>query len=167
MIHIIHIAMLSHHFIVCIDVVSASVVESAGVKGGLVLQEAVDIVDSDPGTGGTIMHTSCQYHYLLKLDAAGRPRKLNFEMVFKGKLKAPNSYNPSYSVSYLRGKPLIGSGAPVLLFCISVVLLLESPPMRRAPWNHAVGKAQAECFTRRCLSLRETVQSSSSLMQVS
>ena len=142
----------------------ASVVESAGVEGRLVLHEAVDVVDGDPGTGVTMVHTSCQYHYLLKLDAAGRPRKLNFEVVFKGKLKAPNSYNP-YSVSYLRGKPLM-LAICILPFCISVVLLLESPPMRRAPWNHGVGRAQAECLTRRCLSLREKVQPSSSLMQV-
>ena len=141
---------------------SASVVESAGVEGRLVLHEAVDVVDGDPGTGVTMVNTSCQYHYLLKLDAAGRPRKLNFEVVFKGKLKAPNSYNP-YSVSYLRGKPLmLLTGSPVLPFFISVVLLLESPPMRRAP----VGRAQAECLTRRCLSLRERLQPSSSLMQV-
>ena len=66
-------AMLPHHFIVCIDVVSASVVESAGVEGRHVCQEAPTVVDGDPGHGATIVHTSCQYHYILKLDAAGRP----------------------------------------------------------------------------------------------
>ena len=66
-------AMLPHHFIVRIDVVSAPVVVSASVEGRLVLHEASTVVDGDFGHGATIVHTSCQYHFILKLDAAGRP----------------------------------------------------------------------------------------------
>ena len=72
--------MLSHHFIVRVDIVSASVIESASVEARHVLHEAPVVVDGDPGHGATIVHTSCQYHFILKLDAAGRPGILEYKL---------------------------------------------------------------------------------------
>ena len=72
--------MLPHHFIVCIDVVSAAVIESASVEARHVLHEAPVVVDGDIGHGVTLLiTTSCEYHFILKLDAAARPGIQNSE----------------------------------------------------------------------------------------
>ena len=86
------------------------------------------------------------------------------------------SYNP-YSMLYLRGKfgTIIIFSLSMIIFVastccsqpgvvcsmqysISVVLPLESPPMRMVQ----AGEVQAECLARSCISLREKIQSNPS-----